>query len=175
MHQLEPIARAHNFLDCACLRSEGTLNVDVTQSQTNVVRQPRFYCMKACHEQLSLAEIIMSAFEPAVTMIHVTCCLVYRGDVVSAQPWPLPRRSATFRLCGISCQPVTMVARRDVAKCTLVCHFKILPLSTLCECFFFPRTFGKFLFHVLSEEVTFQCNWCLLAAAGLTSKITYEN
>jgi tubulin alpha len=45
---------------------------------------------KAYHEQLSVAEITNSVFEPASMMVkcdprhgkYVACCLMYRGDVV---------------------------------------------------------------------------------------------
>ena len=45
---------------------------------------------KAYHEQLSVAEITMSVFEPASMMVkcdprhgkYMACCLMFRGDVV---------------------------------------------------------------------------------------------
>merc|ERR1711957_663852 len=45
---------------------------------------------KAYHEQLSVAEITNSAFEPASSMVkcdprhgkYMACCMMYRGDVV---------------------------------------------------------------------------------------------
>ncbi|CDP12352.1 unnamed protein product [Coffea canephora] len=59
----------------ASLRFDGALNVDVTEFQTNLVPYPRIHFMhssyapvisaeKAHHEQLSVAEITNSAFEP---------------------------------------------------------------------------------------------------------------
>ncbi|XP_027124392.1 tubulin alpha-1 chain-like [Coffea arabica] len=59
----------------ASLRFDGALNVDVTEFQTNLVPCPRIHFMhssyapvisaeKAHHEQLSVAEITNSAFEP---------------------------------------------------------------------------------------------------------------
>merc|ERR1711904_335356 len=60
----------------ASLRFDGALNVDVTEFQTNLVPYPRIHFMlssyapvisaeKAYHEQLSVAEIANSVFEPA--------------------------------------------------------------------------------------------------------------
>merc|ERR1712008_435783 len=59
----------------ASLRFDGALNVDITEFQTNLVPYPRIHFMlssyapiisaeKAYHEQLSVAEITMSVFEP---------------------------------------------------------------------------------------------------------------
>merc|ERR1739846_175017 len=85
----------------ASLRFDGSLNVDVTEFQTNLVPYPRIHFMlssyapvisaeKAYHEQLSVAEITNSSFEPASMMAkcdprhgkYMACCLMYRGDVV---------------------------------------------------------------------------------------------
>jgi hypothetical protein len=63
----------------ASLRFDGALNVDITEFQTNLVPYPRIHFMlssyapvisaeKAYHEQLSVAEITNSAFEPASMM-----------------------------------------------------------------------------------------------------------
>lgn len=78
----------------ASLRFDGALNVDVTEFQTNLVPYPRIHFMlssyapvisaeKAYHEQLSVAEITNSAFEPASMMAkcdprhgkYMACCL----------------------------------------------------------------------------------------------------
>merc|ERR1712072_1622670 len=85
----------------ASLRFDGALNVDVSEFQTNLVPYPRIHFMltsyapvisaeKAYHEQLSVAEITNSVFEPAGMMTkcdprhgkYMACCLMYRGDVV---------------------------------------------------------------------------------------------
>ena len=85
----------------ASLRFDGALNVDVTEFQTNLIPYPRIhFCMtsyapvisaeKAYHEQLSVAELTNSVFEPASMMTkcdprhgkYMACCLMYRGDVV---------------------------------------------------------------------------------------------
>ncbi|XP_004299840.1 PREDICTED: tubulin alpha chain-like [Fragaria vesca subsp. vesca] len=83
----------------ASLRFDGALNVDVTEL-TNLVPYPRIHYMlssyapvisaeKAYHEQLSVAEITSSAFEPAMMAKcdprhgkYMACCLMYRGYVV---------------------------------------------------------------------------------------------
>ncbi|KAK7814101.1 hypothetical protein U0070_020960 [Myodes glareolus] len=85
----------------ASLRFDRTLNVDLTEFQTNLVPYPRIHfplatyapvisAEKAYHEQLSIAEIINAYFEPANQMVkcdphhgkYMACCLLYRGDVV---------------------------------------------------------------------------------------------
>jgi tubulin alpha len=85
----------------ASLRFDGALNVDITEFQTNLVPYPRIHFMlssyapiisaeKAYHEQLSVAEITMSVFEPAAMYVkcdprhgkYMACCMMYRGDVV---------------------------------------------------------------------------------------------
>ncbi|KAG7377630.1 Tubulin alpha-1A chain [Phytophthora pseudosyringae] len=84
------------------LRFDGSLNVDITEFQTNLVPYPRIHFMlssyapvisaeKAYHESLSVAEITNSAFEPTSMMAkcdprhgkYMATCLMYRGDVVS--------------------------------------------------------------------------------------------
>ena len=65
----------------ASLRFDGALNVDITEFQTNLVPYPRIHFMltsyapiisaeKAYHEQLSVAEITNSVFEPAAMMVR---------------------------------------------------------------------------------------------------------
>ena len=85
----------------ASLRFEGALNVDINEFQTNLVPYPRIHFMlssyapiitstKARHEQMSVAEITTSAFEPKSMMAkcdprlgkYMATCLMYRGDVV---------------------------------------------------------------------------------------------
>ena len=85
----------------ASLRFDGALNVDFTESQTNLTTYPRIHFMlssyaliisaeKAYHEQLSVVEIANSGFEPASMMVkcdlrhgkYMECCLMYRGDAV---------------------------------------------------------------------------------------------
>jgi tubulin alpha len=91
---------------------------------------------KAYHEQLSVAEITNSSFEPAAMMAkcdprhgkYMACCLMYRGDVV---PKDVNASVATIKTkrtiqfvdwcptgfkCGINYQPPTVVPGGDLAK-----------------------------------------------------------
>ncbi|KAF4691172.1 hypothetical protein FOZ60_016159 [Perkinsus olseni] len=131
----------------ASLRFDGALNVDVTEFQTNLVPYPRIHFMlssyapiisaeKAYHEQLSVAEITNSVFEPSSMMVkcdprhgkYMACCLMYRGDVV---PKDVNAAVATIKTkrtiqfvdwsptgfkCGINYQPPTVVPGGDLAK-----------------------------------------------------------
>jgi len=131
----------------ASLRFDGALNVDITEFQTNLVPYPRIHFMlasyapiisaeKAYHEQLSVAEITNSCFEPASMMCkcdprhgkYMACCLMYRGDVV---PKDVNASVATIKTkrtiqfvdwsptgfkCGINYQPPTVVPGGDLAK-----------------------------------------------------------
>lgn len=131
----------------ASLRFDGALNVDITEFQTNLVPYPRIHFMlssyapvisaeKAYHEQLSVAEITNSAFEPASMMAkcdprhgkYMACCLMYRGDVVpkdvnAAVATVKTKRTIQFVdwcptgfKCGINYQPPTVVPGGDLAK-----------------------------------------------------------
>merc|ERR1712158_127841 len=131
----------------ASLRFDGALNVDITEFQTNLVPYPRIHFMlssyapiisaeKAYHEQLSVAEITMSVFEPAAMFVkcdprhgkYMACCMMYRGDVV---PKDVNAAVATIKTkrtiqfvdwcptgfkCGINYQPPTVVPGGDLAK-----------------------------------------------------------
>lgn len=84
----------------ASLRFPGSLNVDLTEFQTNLVPYPRihfplvayapmFSKNKASHEQLSVSEITNDCFKPENQMVkidpkkgkYMACCLLFRGDV----------------------------------------------------------------------------------------------
>ena len=97
----------------ASLRFDGALNVDITEFQTNLVPYPRIHFMltsyapvisaeKAYHEQLSVAEITMSVFEPASMMVkcdprhgkYMACCMMYRGCLAGNGVW-------TEFVCGL--------------------------------------------------------------------------
>jgi tubulin alpha len=129
------------------LRFDGSLNVDITEFQTNLVPYPRIHFMlssyapvisaeKAYHEQLSVAEITNSAFEPASMMAkcdprhgkYMATCLMYRGDVV---PKDVNAAVATIKTkrtiqfvdwcptgfkVGINYQPPTVVPGGDLAR-----------------------------------------------------------
>ncbi|OAD80480.1 hypothetical protein PHYBLDRAFT_120420 [Phycomyces blakesleeanus NRRL 1555(-)] len=85
----------------ASLRFHGSLNVDLSEFQTNLVPYPRIHfplvtyapmisAAKAFHEQMSVPEITNAGFEPQNQMVkcdprngkYMACCLLYRGDVV---------------------------------------------------------------------------------------------
>ena len=136
----------------ASLRFDGALNVDITEFQTNLVPYPRIHFMltsyapiisaeKAYHEQLSVAEITNSVFEPASMMVkcdprhgkYMACCMMYRGDVV---PKDVNASVATVKTkrtiqfvdwsptgfkCGINYQPPTVVPGGDLAKVMRAC------------------------------------------------------
>jgi tubulin alpha len=131
----------------ASLRFSGALNVDITEFQTNLVPYPRIHFMlssyapvisaeKAYHENLSVAEITTSVFEPASMMAkcdprhgkYMACCMMFRGDltpkdVQAAVATIKSRRTVQFVdwcptgfKCGINHQPPTVVPGGDLAK-----------------------------------------------------------
>ncbi|CAG9324073.1 unnamed protein product [Blepharisma stoltei] len=131
----------------ASLRFDSSLNVDVTEFQTNLVPYPRISFLlssyapiisaeKTYHEQLSVAEITNSAFEPASMMAkcdprtgkYIACCMMYRGDVtpkeVNAAVATIKTKSTvqfvdwcpTGFKCGINYQPPAAVKDDDLAK-----------------------------------------------------------
>jgi len=84
----------------ASLRFAGSLNVDLSEFQTNLVPYPRIHFPltsyapiisdeKAYHEQLTVNQITKSVFEAKNSMVkcdpkngkYMACCLLYRGDV----------------------------------------------------------------------------------------------
>ncbi|KAL6994221.1 hypothetical protein U1Q18_012329 [Sarracenia purpurea var. burkii] len=131
----------------ASLRFDRALNVDVNEFQTNLVPYPRIHFMlsscapvisteKANHEQLSVAEITNSGFEPSSMMVkcdprhgkYMACCLMYRGHVVpkdvnAAVAMIKMKRTIQFVdrcptgfKCGINYQPPTVVPGGDFGK-----------------------------------------------------------
>merc|ERR1712182_23048 len=147
------------------LRFDGALNVDVTEFQTNLVPYPRIHFVvssyapvisaeKAYHEQLSVAEITNSAFEPASMLCKVdprhgkymSVCLMYRGDVVPKDVNAAVAAIKTKRTiqfvdwcptgfkCGINYQPPTVVPGGDLAKVQRACCM-IANTTTVAEVF----------------------------------------
>eukprot|EP00522_Entomoneis_paludosa_P009426 CAMPEP_0172442696 /NCGR_PEP_ID=MMETSP1065-20121228/3092_1 /TAXON_ID=265537 /ORGANISM="Amphiprora paludosa, Strain CCMP125" /LENGTH=450 /DNA_ID=CAMNT_0013192671 /DNA_START=98 /DNA_END=1450 /DNA_ORIENTATION=- len=131
----------------ASLRFDGALNVDVTEFQTNLVPYPRIHFMltayapimskeKAHHENMSVAEITSTVFEPGSMMTkcdprhgkYMASCLMYRGDVVpkdvnAAVATIKNKRTvqfvdwcATGFKCGINYQKPACVEEGDLAE-----------------------------------------------------------
>jgi len=97
------IAQVVSSLTCS-LRFSGSLNVDLNEIQTNLVPYPRIHfalsslaplvsSQEVWHEQFTTAEITTTAFETENMMVkcdprkgkYISCCLMYRGDVVPKQ------------------------------------------------------------------------------------------
>ncbi|XP_068084870.1 tubulin alpha chain-like [Anabrus simplex] len=131
----------------ASLRFDGALNVDLMDFQTNLVPYPRIHFPLASyapivtpekfyHEQISVAEITSSCFDPNHQLVkcdlragkYMACCLLYRGDVVpkdvnAAICAIKAKRSINFvDWCptgfkvGINYQPPSVVPGGDLAK-----------------------------------------------------------
>jgi len=131
----------------ASLRFDGALNVDINEFQTNLVPYPRIHFMlcsyapvisadKAFHEQLSVSELTNAVFEPNSMMAkcdprhgkYMSCCLMYRGDIVpkdvsAAVAVIKTKRTIQFVdwcptgfKCGINSEPPACVPGGDLAK-----------------------------------------------------------
>nr|XP_039266360.1 LOW QUALITY PROTEIN: tubulin alpha-1 chain-like [Styela clava] len=126
----------------ASLRFDGALNADLTAFQTNLVPYPRIHfplvtdapvisAEKASREQHSVAEITNACFEPSNQMVkcdphrgkYMSCCMLYRGDVVSKDVNAAILNVKTKRtiqvnwfLVGINYKAPTVVPGGDLAK-----------------------------------------------------------
>merc|ERR1712019_84355 len=129
------------------VRFSGQLNVDMNEFETNLVPFPRIHFMlssfapiisaeKALRERQSVQEITLAAFEPSNQMAKcdprhgkfMSCCLLYRGDVVpkevnnaiqlvkSKRTVQFVDWSPTGFKCGINSQPMATVPDGDIAK-----------------------------------------------------------
>jgi tubulin alpha len=123
----------------ASLRFDGSLNIDMTEFQTNLVPYPRIHFMLSSYAPLrvcpqespSVRDLTLSCFEPSNMMAKVdtsngkfmSTCLMYRGDVV---PKDVNAAVATVKLkdsvrfvdwmptgfkCGINYQPPCAVGK----------------------------------------------------------------
>jgi len=130
----------------ASLRFSGSLNVDLNEFQTNLVPYPRIHFMLSSyapvistkdvdHECLNTSEITNSAFEASNMMAkcdprkgkYISCCLMYRGDVVtkdvtdsiraikSKQSVQFVDWCPTAFKCGINQKAPTTVQNGDLA------------------------------------------------------------
>lgn len=132
----------------ASLRFDGSLNIDMNDFPTTLVPYPRIHFLmtayaplisnaKAYHENHSVTELTASVMGDPVTMMtkcdprhgkYMSCCLMYRGDVVpievnTAMSNVKSRRTVQFVdwcptgfKCGINSQPPTVVPGGDLAK-----------------------------------------------------------
>jgi tubulin alpha len=134
------------------LRFDGAMNVDITEFQTNLVPYPRIHFMlcsyapvisaaKASHEQMTVAELTNSVFDPTSMLTkcdprhgkYMACCLMYRGDVI---PKDVTAAVATIKTkstiqfvdwcptgfkVGVNFQPPSVVPGGDLAKVTRAC------------------------------------------------------
>jgi tubulin alpha len=131
----------------ASLRFDGALNVDLAEFQTNLVPYPRLHFIlssyapiisanKIHHEQLSVTDITNNSFEPTSMMAKcdprngkfMTCCMMFRGDVVPkyvSSAVAAIKTSRTLKFvdwcpygfkCGINYQPPVAVPASDLAK-----------------------------------------------------------
>jgi tubulin alpha len=136
----------------ASLRFEGSLNVDINEFQTNLVPFPRIHFMlcsyapviskdKAIHESMTVSELTNAVFEPSNMMAvcdprsgkYMSCCLMYRGDVVpkdvnaavsvikTKRTIQFVEWSPTGFKCGINNQPPSSVPGSQLATVKRAC------------------------------------------------------
>ncbi len=157
--------------------------MDLTEFQTNLVPYPRIHFMlssyapvisaeKAYHEQLTVAEITNSCFEPSSMMAkcdprhgkYMACCLMYRGDVVpkdvnSSVGTIKTKRTIQFVdwcptgfKCGINYQPPTVVPGGDLAKVLWLYMAQIIYIYMLK---FYLKNFSNTIYFVKEENEGF--------------------
>eukprot|EP01117_Protostelium_nocturnum_P001962 TRINITY_DN12617_c0_g1_i1.p2 TRINITY_DN12617_c0_g1~~TRINITY_DN12617_c0_g1_i1.p2 ORF type:complete len:449 (-),score=158.00 TRINITY_DN12617_c0_g1_i1:278-1624(-) len=131
----------------ASLRFDGSLNVDINEFQTNLVPYPRIHFMlcsyspviskeKSYYDAMTVSELTNAAFEPSSMMAkcdprhgkYMSCCLMYRGDIVpkdvtasiavikTKKTIQFVDWSPTGFKCGINSQAPTVVPGGDLGK-----------------------------------------------------------
>lgn len=145
------IAQVVSSITCS-LRFAGSLNVDLNEFQTNLVPYPRIHFMlsslapvhskeETYYTQNNVAELTTAAFDPTNMMArcdptngkYVSCCLLYRGDIVTKDVNDAVRNLRTkagvqfvdwspcaFKI-GINAQSPTLVKGSDMAPTDKSC------------------------------------------------------
>eukprot|EP00703_Trepomonas_sp_PC1_P003413 JAP93193.1 Alpha-tubulin [Trepomonas sp. PC1] len=134
----------------ASLRFDGTLNVDLTEFQTNLVPYPRAHFCTVAYApilqrddqcEVSTVELSMAAFQSrnALTKCdlqlgkYMSCCLMYRGDVARKEVGAAICQIKTKRTinfvdwcptgfkCGINYQPPSSLPNDELKKTQRTC------------------------------------------------------
>uniref|UniRef100_A0A0L8H385 Tubulin alpha chain n=1 Tax=Octopus bimaculoides TaxID=37653 RepID=A0A0L8H385_OCTBM len=133
MNLNRPIAQVVSSIT-ASLRFDGSLNVDLTEFQTNLVPYPRIHfplityapiisVEKAYHEQLTVSEITNACFETGNQMVkcdprrgkYMACCLLYRAIKMKKSIQFVDWCPTGFKV-GINYQPPTVIPGGDMAE-----------------------------------------------------------
>ncbi|XP_065226238.1 tubulin alpha-8 chain-like [Planococcus citri] len=135
----------------ASKRFEGSINVDLTEFQTNLVPYPRihfplisyapfFSIQRANHEIVTISHLTRMCFERSAQMLkcdprhgkYMACCMLYRGlvppkevnssiQVIKASHIPFVKWCPTGFKVGINYQPPAAVPGSNLAKVDLAC------------------------------------------------------
>lgn len=135
----------------ASKRFEGSINVDLTEFQTNLVPYPRihfplisyapfFSIHRANHEIVTISHLTRMCFERSAQMLkcdprhgkYMACCMLYRGlvppkevnssiQVIKASHIPFVKWCPTGFKVGINYQPPAAVPGSNLAKVDLAC------------------------------------------------------
>ena len=142
----------------ASLRFDGALNVDVTEFQTNLVPYPRIHFMlssyspvisaeKAYHEQLSVAEITNSAYEPASMMAKCVACCSYLRSTLSM--------AMHLKLAVLLHILHALMLQNSAGLCFAIASNKLSNMRCACTCLApkaAPATFTHFLLLMLASS-----------------------
>lgn len=134
-----------------CKRFEGSINVDMTEFQTNLVPYPRihyplisyapfFSLYKAKHEQVTVFHLTRMCFERGTQMLkcdprrgkYMACCMLYRGlvlpkevnaslQMIKGSNLPFVKWCPTGFKVGINYQPPSSVPGSNIAQVNLAC------------------------------------------------------